>query len=195
MFLNSTNVDKHKFFQEYCKFIPNLPETEKTLIRCFMSSMNQKETAKLIGVTQGAVSSRMRRAQERLTFMKEMSQFDLSTLDHDITEILDKYTIKLIHRTAQKSLQKKDLILEVIKGMIETTSQTETARRLNSVFNLTGHDQMNQIKVKHRYETVLNLLGRIKDQNPRYEEYYRLLSLVKHNLYKLHEVRLPRFER
>jgi predicted transcriptional regulator len=172
------NIEKYKFFEEHEKYIHRLPEFEQTLIACYMRHMGQKEMALALGCTQGAVSSRLRRAMRRLSFMKRLDNFNLQNLE----EILGKALPDPID-------------LEIIKGMIQTTSQSQTAVIVNSILELSGPEKMNQVKVRHRYVKCLEKLKVLKQTEPKYEHYYILLEFVKNNLYTLSEVKHPRFNR
>jgi transcriptional regulator len=143
--------------------------------------MKQKEIATILKCTQGAISSRLRRIIERINFMKQLEEFNLSDLEKDLKRICHKSS--------------STIDLEVIKGMIQTTSQSGTASIVNNTLNLSGSKKLNQVKVRHRFKSCLNKLKKLKDKVPKYGHYFNLLELVDNNLYALKEVKLPHFDR
>jgi hypothetical protein len=171
------NIEKLNFFKEHEKYIPRLPEFERTLIDCYMHHMGQKEIGLALGCTQGAISSRLRRAMRRLSFMKRLDNFNLVNFEKDLNTFFDP------------------IDLEIIKGMIQTTSQSQTALIVNSTLGLSDSEKMNQIKVRHRYIRCLEKLKNLKQTDPKYEHYYILLEFIKNNLYTLSEVKHPHFNR
>jgi hypothetical protein len=173
------NIEKYNFFKEYAKYIPRLPEFEQNLIECYMKHMNQIEIGAALGITQGGVSSRLRRAIRRLSFLKRLDSFDISDIDQILKPVYDGPEDP-----------------EIIKGMIQTTSQSQTAIQVNSVLKLSGSRKMTQVKVRHRYMKCLEKIKKFKEVDPqRYGQYYILLEFIKNNLYTLSEVKLPQFDR
>lgn len=175
----SLNFEKYEFFKENTQYILRLPEFERILIDCFLNHMGQKEIAATLGCTQGAVSSRLRRAVRRISFLKRLDKFDVSDIDR---------VLKPAYEGPEDS--------EIIRGMIETTSQSQTARLVNAKLKLTGLKKMTQVKVRHRYMKCLDKVKKLKETDPeKYEQYYILLEFIKNNLYTLSEVKLPQFSR
>jgi DNA-binding CsgD family transcriptional regulator len=183
----TTNIAKQNFFKEHEKYIPDLPEYERTLIDYFFRGIPQKEIAKILLCTQGAISSRLRRAMSRLTFLKELDAFNITDLEKDLKPVLESLDKKI-------NLFETRINTEIIKGMIQTTSQTGTANIVNRVLQLSGGNKMNQIKVRHRFSKCLEKLRALKDTT-KYKKYYSLLNLIATNLYKRKEIRLPHFDR
>jgi predicted transcriptional regulator len=169
-----------QIIEECPAFVTKLPKMEQELCDFYLvKRFNQKEIASLLGITQGAISSRLTKIRKRLKFMKYLSSFDISTLNQILSPLFSSFEI------------------ELMRGMLETTCQTETARRLNVLFNLTEkpimshqrHNSMNQVKVRHLFEKCLHKLSQHK------HPYYDLFLAVKQNLYMLHAVKLPQFNR
>jgi predicted transcriptional regulator len=160
-------------------FFERLPKAEQNLYELhIVKKFNQKEIASLLGVTQGAISSRLSKIVKRLEFMQKLSKFDLSEFENKLRTLFDPFEI------------------ELLRGMLETTCQSETARRLNVLFNLMekcenvkNYNAMTQVKVRHRFEKCL--LKMQKENHP----YFDLFSFVKKNLYIMHEVKLSHFSR
>jgi hypothetical protein len=86
--------------------------------------------------------------------------------------------------------------IEIIKCMKETTCQSRTAEIINERFQLTDEKhRMTQVKVRHRFEKCLVRLSTLQNGCQEYARFYNLLVIIKGNLYMLHEVKLPHFDR
>jgi len=159
-------------------FIAQLPDREKDLIDLYYREhKNQKDIAKMFGVTQGAVSSRLIRAKSRLKFLRKMPKITSEDIDRDL-QIFG------------------DLERDIIKTMMETTCQSKTAIILNKRYVWQSEKQkMTQVKVRHRFLKCLENLKNLRKEKKEFDKYYRLLDYLKKNPYKLHEVKLPHFDR
>jgi predicted transcriptional regulator len=166
-------------YEEIRPFLFRLPPREIDLIELYYNERkNQKDIAKIFGVTQGAISSRLTRAKKRLRFLKDLPKIS----DNEIDECLCVYF--------------DQLELEIIKFMMLTTCQSKTAQLINKKYGFTdGKRKMTQLKVRHRFEKCLCRLKEEMKKNPEVKKYHRLLEYIKKNLYKLHEVKLPHFDR
>jgi len=165
-------------FEDIEPFLCKLPPKEIDFVTLYRKyGKNQKDIAKMFNVTQGAISSRLKRANERLKFLRDMPKISDEDIDNDLKEIFDKVEI------------------EIIKTMKETTCQSATAVIINEKFgfDVVSRERMTQVKVRHRFEKCLNDLAVRKEA--KYVKYYELLVFLKNNLYKLHEVKLPHFSR
>lgn len=167
--------DNLQFFREYSPYIDQLPKTEQNLIAYREQKRTQQEIAKIIGITQGAVSSKIAKIKKRLKFLKFINQYDWSPFNKDLSFI-------------------RPFDLELIKIMIKTTCQSETARQLNDMYALQGGRRMNQVKVRHRYGKCLIRVAEEAKKKPGLVKFLDLMNLIKHNLYMLHEVRLAHFD-
>jgi hypothetical protein len=86
--------------------------------------------------------------------------------------------------------------MAIMKHMMATTCQSRTAEIINEEFCLSDiKERMTQVKIRHRYEKAIYKLDKLQKMDPKYVRYYGLLILIKNNLYKLHEVVLPHFDR
>lgn len=158
-------------------YIDRLPQREKDLIDMYYRDQKkQKEIADFFGVTQGAVSHRLSRARKRLAFLRDMPKLRKSQ-----DEILkDHFT---------------GFEVDVIKTMIETTCQSRTAEILNQKYRLRGDKKMTQVKVRHKYERFLNKIKKLSKISEDMMIMYRLAKYVRENLYMMHEVILPHFNK
>jgi predicted DNA-binding protein YlxM (UPF0122 family) len=160
-------------WDEFRDLLVLLPETEqKTLYYFFVKRMGQKEIADFFGISQGAVSSRLKRAKKRMLYFKVFNEYHWEeTFDKDLEPIFDP------------------LDMEVLRHMAKTGGQTQTAIILNGLFNFQGEMQMNQVKIRYRFEKCLKKLkekGLLK--------YYNFFMLIKKNMYVNYEIKLPHFD-
>ena len=79
--------------------------------------------------------------------------------------------------------------------MVETTCQSRTEELLNKKYRLRDKDQMTQVKVRHKFDRYTERLKRIKRSHQDVAIYYELVRYIKKNLYMMHEVILPHFDR
>ena len=152
-------------------YLSKMPKAEQDLyFYLIVRKITQKEIAPLLGITQGAVSSRLSRLKKRLEFLQELEKFNLENFEANLF-LFDAFEV------------------ELLRGMLETTCQSETARRLNNIYGIgeQSKTKMTQVKVRHRFEKLLFKMKEAK------HPYYELFLLVKNNLYMLHEVKLPHF--
>ena len=165
-------------FEEIEPYLHKLPPREIDLVTLYRKyGKNQKDIARIFDVTQGAVSSRLRRAADRLQFLRDLPKISDAEIDFNLSNILDK------------------LEIEIIKCMKETTCQSKTAELINNKYNLKDGNVMTQVKVRHRFEKCLTKLENLKESDTKYLRFYTLLAFIKRNLYKLHEVKLPHFDK
>jgi predicted transcriptional regulator len=164
-------------FEENPEFFHKLPKSEQDLfVYHVIKKIDQREIARLLGVTQGAISSRMKRIRTRFLFMKEINSFNTENLENDLSKIFNP------------------LEIEILKSMLTTTCQSETARRINVIFKFKKEHAMSQVKIRHRFCKCLTKLSKTHEGSQAHY-YFELFSLINKNLYKLHEVRLPHFTR
>jgi hypothetical protein len=172
--------DPQVSFDELKTLLEKLPPREADLIELYYRhGKNQKDIARMFNVTQGAISSRLSRARKRLEFLRDMPKIN----SEDIEEMLAPYFTPLE--------------IEVIQGMIQTTCQSRTAEIINQRHSLSNDvkRRMTQVKVRHRFEKAISRLAGLSEEHPELKECLKLLRMVKKNLYKLHEVKLPHFNK
>lgn len=160
---------------EFYDLTYKLPVNDQTVLDLYYNKkINQKDLAKIIGVTQGAISHRLTRIKERLVYLKKLEAVDFDKLFEAVLEVID---------------DPFDML--VLQSLIKTSCQSETAWQLNSRYDLKGEDKLNQIKVKHRFDRIVDKIKRKK----KHREHYRTLRLIQNSYYMLHEVKLPQFEK
>ena len=128
-------------YEEIKPFLFRLPEREIDLIELYYNEhKNQKDIAKIFGVTQGAISSRLSRAKKRLRFLRDLPKITDEEIDFCLKDLFD------------------NMELEIIKYMIKTTCQSKTAQLINEKYELVDEKRrMTQVKVRHRFEKCLNM--------------------------------------
>ena len=156
------------------QYLNRLPKIEQEIFTHYYDNkISQKDLAKIYGLTQGAISVKIKRAKERLSFITTLEKYDIKKILSDLRMILEPESF------------------EIVVGMIKTTNQSETARRVNCILNLEDREKLNQVKVRHRFNKVLDSLRHEKG----YEKHFQALSLIKNNLYILSEVLLPQHDK
>ena len=162
---------------DYEPFISKLPEREQDLIEMYYHrEKKQKEIAEFFGVTQGAVSHRLSRAIKRLKFLRDMPK-----LAQDLNSILSRYF--------------STFEIDLIRYMVETTCQSHTAQLLNVKYKLSGQKRMTQVKVRHKFDRCMQKVYKLKRSVKELKTCHSLMEYVRENLYMLHEVVLPHFNK
>jgi predicted DNA-binding protein YlxM (UPF0122 family) len=164
-------------YEDFEPFLDKLPSKERDLIRLYYyMDKKQKEIAEIFSVTQGAISHRLSRAGKRLRFLRDMPK-----LEHDINVVLKPYF--------------EPFEIDLINTMISTTCQSRTAEILNEKYNLTGDDKMTQVKIRHKFERFIERLKKNKRKDENIAICFKLLKYIQKNLYMMHEVVLPHFDK
>lgn len=113
--------------------LDRLPDRETDLIRLYyFLDKKQMDIAEIFGITQAAVSYRIKRALARIRFLVDMPDLD----KHDIYEFMTP-------------IMPTELDAKIFKEMYETTCQSEVANRLD----------VTQGRVRHRFIKNLKHLG------------------------------------
>jgi predicted DNA-binding protein YlxM (UPF0122 family) len=160
---------------EYYDVIQELPSREQTILDLYYNKkMDQEELAKIFGITQGAISHKIARIKERLVYLSELKKIDFKKIFKDIKGFYNEIIADPF-----------DIL--VLQSLVKTSCQSETAWQLNNKYGL----KLNQIKVKHIIERLANKLKRKR----KYKEHYKAIKKVMNNLYILHEIKLPHFDR
>lgn len=164
-------------FEDFKPFLDKIPRREVDLIEMYYrEEKKQKEIADFFGVTQGAISHRLSRARKRLKFLRDMPKLS----DDPKTLLRGNFD---------------DFEADLFVFMIETTCQSKTAELLNKKYKLRGKSKMTQIKVRHKFDRYIDRLKKLKKAQVELSCCYELARYIKSNLYMLHEVILPHFDR
>lgn len=163
--------------EDFEPFIQKLPKREIDLINMYYKRQKkQKEIADFFNVTQGAISHRLSRARKRLAFLRDMPK------------VSGDLRVQLSHHFT-------DFECDIIVLMIETTCQSRTAELLNDKYELADKNKMTQVKVRHKFDRSIDKMKRLKRKYPDLKIMYELSKYIKKNLYMLHEVILPHFDK
>lgn len=163
---------------DYMPYVEGLPELDQDIYELAVEKRyKQKIIASMKGITQGAVSSRLKRILRRLMYLESLSHFNLTEMRSELQEVLDP------------------MEMEIVTSMAETTCQEETARRLNRMFNLAGDNALTQVKVRHRFRKAWDKVMEKGAENPMCQKYSVLFGFVQDNLYVLYELKHPHFAR
>lgn len=169
--------DSNLSYSDFVPFLDRLPSKERDLIKLYYyMDKKQKEIAEIFSVTQGAISHRLSRASKRLRFLRDMPK-----LNDDLNIILKPYF--------------EVFEIDLINIMIETTCQSKTAELLNLKYHLDGDNKMTQVKIRHKFERFIDRLKKIKKNDADLSTSLKLLTYIRDNLYMMHEVVLPHFDR
>jgi predicted DNA-binding protein YlxM (UPF0122 family) len=164
-------------YDDFVPFLDKLPSKERDLIKLYYyMDKKQKEIAEIFSVTQGAISHRLSRAGKRLRFLRDMPK-----LNNGLEVVLKPYF--------------NEFEIDLIDTMIETTCQSKTAEILNDKYLLDGDDKMTQVKIRHKFERFIERLKKHKKVNSDLAVCLKLLVYIQDNLYMMHEVVLPHFDR
>lgn len=164
-------------YDDFVPFLDRLPSKERDLIKLYYyMDKKQKEIAEIFAVTQGAISHRLSRAGKRLRFLRDMPK-----LNDELEVVLKPYF--------------NAFEIDLIATMIETTCQSKTAEILNEKYRLDGDDKMTQVKIRHKFERFIERLKKYKKNSIDLTVCLKLLIYIQDNLYMMHEVVLPHFDR
>ena len=171
-------MDESTFrFEDFQTFIDRLPQREQDLLEMYYRDQKkQKEIAEFFGVTQGAVSHRLSRARKRLSFLRDMPK-----LSKDLHAVLKRHF--------------EAFEIDVMSIMVQTTCQSRTADLLNEKYRLQGKERMTQVKVRHKFDRSLERLRKLKRREMELIVAFELVNYIKRNLYMMHEVILPHFDK
>jgi hypothetical protein len=166
------NTDQ-KRYDSFIKFFDKIPHLERKIYKYYyVVGLDQREIAKITGLTQGAISYRLSRMNVRFDFLERLDSMcggSPEKMFKDLSIYCDPFEV------------------ELLKALYETTSQSHSAIRLNALFNITGDRMMNQIKVKHKFSMILKRLQGTG--------YFRVFNYINSSLYMLSDVRLPQYDR
>jgi transcriptional regulator with XRE-family HTH domain len=142
-----------------------LSPEERVLLKD-LKEKTQKQVARELNMTQGAISARVSKINKKLRFMFEVGAIDTAHLEEDLSKFFTR------------------LGVDIIKFMTATTSQSRTADLVNEKYGLKyDPEKMTQLKIKDRFEKCLGELQNLEKNFPELKKYSLLLALIKANLY------------
>ena len=170
-FKPSTPLPNIDSYEKIKPLLCRLPESEQAILKYYYeNNENQSWIARKMGVTQGAISARINKAFQRISFLQNLGEFT----EDDMGLLAQLFGHP---------------IANLVEHMVQTTCQSETARLLNAQNNKSRYTQ---VQVRYRWKKVLEKLEAVsKDKDGPIRECYSKLCRIDQNLYMLHEVKLP----
>jgi predicted transcriptional regulator len=134
--------------------LPRIPDQEADMLELyFFRNKTQMEIAKIFGVTQAAVSYRIKRSLQRLRFLMDMPILTREQIAHDMQFF-------------------SDFEIAVLQEMYDCTCQSSVSERLGK----------SQNKVRYHFQRcILYLLSKVKDpviQDVRFDPYGQILKNI-----------------
>jgi len=182
------------------ELLVKIPEKEVDLIYMYyILGKGQKQMARILGITQGAVSLRLRKAIKRLQFLVNLPKVDVVEMTQDLFLLLNngvpKYWCRNCHKeyegfiTQCSSCFSSTLIenveITIMTRMFETSCQSVVAREVG----------LSQCGVRHRFLRNLKKIEIESKKNLEFKKYFDSLKMISENLNILREVEVPRWKR
>ncbi len=155
-------------YEKVAMLLDRIPKREADLLYLyFIEKKRQADIAEIFDVTQAAVSYRLDRGLKRIKFL-----LDLPSLTEDeMREDLPKVPFKNID-------------VDILVGMWETTCQSEVANRLG----------LTQGRVRHRFFKAVKVLEEAAGRERLFQPYHRVFSAISAKKFNiLREVKLPQW--
>lgn len=182
------------------ELLSKIPPREIDLIYMyFILGKGQKQMARILGITQGAVSLRLRKAIKRLQFLANLPKVDVDEMCEDLIALLNGEEKKFWCQKCRKEFSSfitqcpncssEDLIenieVTIMLRMFETSCQSVVAREVG----------LSQCGVRHRFLRNLKKIERESRNNVKFKKYHTSLKMISENLNILREVEVPRWKR
>lgn len=148
--------------------LDRIPDREADLIDLYyIQKKKQADIAAIFGVTQAAISYRLDRGLQRIRFLLSIPTVDEDELRRDLPHV-----------------PFKEIDVNILVGMWETTCQSEVATRLG----------LTQGRVRHRFFGAVKTLSKRADEDARFIPYHKIFSAISNkNFNVLREVKLPQW--
>lgn len=147
--------------------LARIPVRERDLINLYyIQRKRQADMAEIFGVTQAAISYRLDRALQRIKFLLSIPQMTESDLRTDLPLIF------------------KEIDVNILVGMWDTTCQSEVAERLG----------LTQGRVRHRFFKAVKTLEKAAEQDAKFAPYHKLFFQISQNFNAVREVCLPQWK-
>jgi hypothetical protein len=115
--------ESESFLERIKDVLPKIPPREADFVELYyFNKVKQAAIADLFGVSQPTICYRLQRAHRRIKYLIELPPYDDSDLDRFLNFILSDSTD-----------------IEIMKGMLDTTCQSEVARSLNASQGFVRH--------------------------------------------------------
>jgi len=148
--------------------LDRIPEREADLIQLYyIQKKRQADIAEIFGVTQAAISYRLDRGLQRIRFLLSIPQIDEDDLRRDLPQV-----------------PFKDIDVNILVGMWQTTCQSEVAARLG----------LTQGRVRHRFFGAVKTLEKRAKEDDQFLPYHKVFSAIASKRFNiLREVKLPQW--
>lgn len=149
--------------------LDRIPEREADLIYLYyIQKKRQADIAEIFGVTQAAISYRLDRGLQRIRFLLSIPQIDEDDLRRDLPLV-----------------PFKDIDVNILVGMWQTTCQSEVASRLG----------LTQGRVRHRFFGAVKVLEKRSKEDEQFVPYHKVFSAIASKKFNiLREVKLPQWQ-
>jgi hypothetical protein len=167
--------DGNDFEERVAPLLDRIPEREADLIYLyFICHKRQADIAVMFGITQAAVSYRLDRGIQRIKFLLSIPHVTEEDLRRDLPAIFP-----------MRARESRNIDVDILVGMWETTCQSEVANRLS----------LTQGRVRHRFFKAVKVLEKEAKEDDTFEPYFKIFSAIaagkKFNI--LREVKLPQW--
>lgn len=148
--------------------LDRIPEREADLIYLYyIQKKRQADIAEIFGVTQAAISYRLDRGLQRIRFLLSIPQIDEDDLRRDLPNV-----------------PFKEIDVNILVGMWQTTCQSEVASRLG----------LTQGRVRHRFFGAVKVLDKRAKEDEQFVPYHKVFNAIASKRFNiLREVKLPQW--
>lgn len=161
-FLTPENFDKVNLL------LDRIPKREADLLYLyFIEKKRQADIAAIFDVTQAAVSYRLDRGLKRIKFLLDLPNVTVEEMQEDLPKV-----------------PFKEIDVDILVGMWETTCQSEVANRLG----------LTQGRVRHRFFKAVEVLEDAAAREETFQPYHKVFSAISKKKFNiLREVKLPQW--
>lgn len=168
-------ADEDSFDNRVAPLLDRIPEREADLITMyFVHDKRQADIAVIFGVTQAAISYRLDRGIKRIKFLLSVPDVTEEDLRRDLPDIFPV-----------KPNETRNIDVEILVSMWQTTCQSEVASRL----------ELTQGRVRHRFFKAIKVLEEASEKDERFSPYFQFFAAIGKgkNFNVLREVQLPQW--
>ena len=144
-----------------------IPQREADLIHLYyIQRKRQADIAEIFDVTQAAISYRLDRGLQRIKFLLSIPSVTEEELRADLPGVF------------------KQIDVDILIGMWQTTCQSEVAKQLN----------LTQGRVRHRFFKAVKTLKDAADRDAKFVPYHKIFNAISSKRFNiLREVKLPQW--
>jgi DNA-directed RNA polymerase specialized sigma24 family protein len=155
------------FEDRIAPLLNRIPQREADLIQLYyIQRKRQADIAEIFDVTQAAISYRLDRGLQRIKFLLSIPSVTEDDLRTDLPLVF------------------KQIDVDILVGMWQTTCQSEVAKQLN----------LTQGRVRHRFFKAVKTLKDAADRDAKFVPYHKVFNAISSKRFNiLREVRLPQW--